>query len=296
MPKPKATKQSRFIKRLNLISVGSLSLVGIACQRKKKKTTSFRMPKGVHYQVKKGDTLYNIARNCGFSVKTLMNANQLYVTELDVGQILFLPYLKTIPYELTQSKRFVQTPNSTYYETEPQQQPTKQRSLSNRTRPKIVSRYEWGALPSKPNSSPMGKVKKITLHHTSEYPGMGYRSDRDVVRSIARYHRDTLGWADIGYHYVIGRDGKVYEGRPAKLQGAHVGGHNENNLGISMAGNFVSKLPSETQLSTLKSLLSIKFKEHGLSTHQLFGHRDFKATECPGEALYQWLLLYKLNS
>ena len=85
----------------------------------------------------------------------------------------------------------------------------------------IVSRSDWGAQPLKPNHDPMEGVTRITLHHTAEVPGMGAGGDAEAVRAIQRYHRDTKDWADIGYHWLIGRDGRVYEGRVPSAQGAH---------------------------------------------------------------------------
>lgn len=270
--------------------------MGVSCQRNER-LSHHEIKKKFRYRIKKGDTLYHIAKTCGLSVEEVMAANGLHVTELDVGQVIVLPELNEFPYGLVMPKPATITELDPVAapETWSPQQYQKLFAPQPKATLQMVSRREWGALPPKSNNTPMGRVKKITLHHTSEYPGMDKLGDREVIRAIAKYHRNRLGWADIGYHFLIGRDGKVYEGRPAALQGAHTGGHNQNNLGISMVGNFVSKLPSERQLFALKSLLATKYREYGLSTRDLYGHRDFKATECPGEALYRWLRVYKAN-
>jgi peptidoglycan recognition protein len=154
----------------------------------------------------------------------------------------------------------------------------------------FVPRAAWGAEPLKGNHDPLGPVQRITLHHTDEHAGMRGRSDLEVVHAIQAYHRDTLGWADIGYHYLVGRDGRVYEGRALTAQGAHSGGaNNRNNLGVSVIGNFSSGLPPAAQLEALASFLADRRTAYGLSGAALLGHRDFGATECPGNALYAWL-------
>jgi LysM repeat protein len=290
MPDSKQEKLSSFMNRRHLLGLVPLAFLGISCQRKRL-ALGPSYTQEVYYRVKKGDTLYRIAQACSLSMATLMSVNRLYVTELDVGQVLILPNLSKVPHELSQPRTVPDL--KTFPLEEPKNRLISQGSQNPRLH--IVTRGQWGALTTKSNSNAMGKIKKITLHHTSEYPGMNNLGDKEVIRAIAKYHRDRLDWADIGYHFLIGRDGKIYEGRPAHLQGAHTGGHNENNLGISMVGNFVNKLPSQRQLTALKLLLSSKFQEYGLSTANLYGHRDFKATECPGEALYRWLQVYKFS-
>jgi LysM repeat protein len=277
------------LSRRRILQIGSFSLLGVSCRRR----SGFELPDASHsvrYHVKPGDTLFYIAKSSGLSVEQIMDANRLQLTELNVGQQLMLPGLNRVPLALRlprpenpDTKNIVNQLN----------QPNPADIHNKNYKPTIVKRKDWGASPTKSNVNPMGKVSRITLHHTSEYPGMDKLSDVHVIRKIAHHHRNNLKWADIGYHYLIGRDGKIYEGRPSIYQGAHTGGHNKNNLGISMVGNFINVIPSTKQLSALKSLLSYKFNEYNLSPKNLYGHRDFKATECPGEALYLWMFLYK---
>jgi N-acetylmuramoyl-L-alanine amidase len=154
----------------------------------------------------------------------------------------------------------------------------------------MVARAAWGAQPLRANHDPLGAVSRITLHHTDEHAGMRGRPDAEVVRAIQRYHQDQLGWADIGYHYLVGTDGRVYEGRALAAQGAHSGGaNNRNNLGISVIGNFSTQLPAPRQLAALAGFLEDRRRAFGVAPQGLLGHRDLGATECPGDALYAWL-------
>jgi hypothetical protein len=154
----------------------------------------------------------------------------------------------------------------------------------------LVTRAEWGAECLRANHDPMVSISRITLHHTDEHAGMRGKSDVDVVRGIQRYHQDQQGWADIGYHYLVGVDGRIYEGRASSVQGAHSGGaNNVGNLGISIIGNFNDKLPSRRQLDALEAFLEDRREALGLRANALYGHRDLSATECPGVALYEWL-------
>ena len=51
-----------------------------------------------------------------------------------------------------------------------------------------------------------------------------------------------IGWWDIGYSFLIGEDGNVYEGRGWDVVGAHTKGYNDVGLAFSILGNFTSIL------------------------------------------------------
>ena len=154
----------------------------------------------------------------------------------------------------------------------------------------LVRRADWGAAALRENHDPMARVRRITVHHTAELANMDAKSDADLVRAVQVFHQETRGWADIGYHYLIGRDGKVYEGRPLHAQGAHAGGgNNVENLGVSLIGEFVDVLPAPAQLEALRVFLEVQRTKHDVPLDEVHGHRDFKPTECPGQAVYDWL-------
>ncbi|MBN1774435.1 MAG: N-acetylmuramoyl-L-alanine amidase, partial [Deltaproteobacteria bacterium] len=96
----------------------------------------------------------------------------------------------------------------------------------------IVTREAWGASATRCSST--DSKSKMAIHYTvtpSDNPAAR-------VRSIQHYHMDTKGWCDIGYHFLVGTDGSIYEGRPLQMVGAHVGGHNTGNIGVSFIGCF----------------------------------------------------------
>lgn len=106
------------------------------------------------------------------------------------------------------------------------------------------------------------------------------------------------GWSDIGYHYLVGPDGVIYEGRPPDTQGAHVADYNTNRVGVCMIGNFESGNddPTTEQREALEAILTylaVRFDidvEEILSINNnqpaLLGHRNLGSTECPGDDLY----------
>jgi N-acetylmuramoyl-L-alanine amidase len=58
---------------------------------------------------------------------------------------------------------------------------------------------------------------------------------------MQNHHMDRNGWADIGYNFVVGEDGRVYTARGALRVGTHAAGCNSRSLGIAVIGNFTSK-------------------------------------------------------
>jgi N-acetylmuramoyl-L-alanine amidase len=160
----------------------------------------------------------------------------------------------------------------------------------------LVPRRAWTSEPVKQNRNPMGTVTRITVHHTGEHGNWADLPDIEIVQRIERYHRNEKEWAAIGYHFLVGKDGKVYEGRPAQFQGAHTSTQNENNLGISVIGDFMRQPPSGRQLSALKAILDDKRAAYGVSRKRCYGHRDLHASQCPGDALHAWLGRYKAGS
>lgn len=114
------------------------------------------------------------------------------------------------------------------------------------------------------------------------------RAIQDVgAADIRRWHR-AQGWADIGYHYVIRRSGKVEAGRPLETIGSHVKGRNADSVGICLAGglnndtfkpeNNYTPQQWESLIILLKRLL-VKYPKA-----KVRGHRDFpnvhKACPC----------------
>lgn len=127
-------------------------------------------------------------------------------------------------------------------------------------------------------------INEIIVHCSDTPAGKDF-----TVEDIRRWH--TLpppkgrGWSDIGYHYVIYRDGTVHNGRDVDLIGAHCTNHNAHSIGVCYIGGraAVGTSPKDTrtaaQRMTLKELL-IELKRL-YPNAKIYGHRDFAAKACP---------------
>lgn len=136
---------------------------------------------------------------------------------------------------------------------------------------------------------PMVPIHHVTIHHD----GLEALFETDDLAATAarielyrRGHRGR-GWADIGYHFVIDRAGRVWEGRPLDWQGAHVKDRNPGNVGILVMGNFEVQQPTDAQLATLDRHLAATRSYWNVSWSRVLTHREWPGatTLCPGRHL-----------
>jgi hypothetical protein len=157
----------------------------------------------------------------------------------------------------------------------------------------IVTREAWGAARTRCTTRDTTKTR-MAVHYTVTPSSDPARQ----VRGIQRYHMDTRGWCDVGYHFLVGVDGTIYEGRPLELLGSHVGGNNSRNIGVSFVGCFHSSgcesypptRPPEAMIEAGGRLLGTLSRLYGIdiSTATVKGHRDHSgaSTSCPGDHLH----------
>lgn len=128
----------------------------------------------------------------------------------------------------------------------------------------------------RPDDTPRGRVEAIRRMHTAPPP-------------------QGRGWRDIGYHWLIDRDGTVLPGRPETEVGAHVAGRNAGTIGVSLFGGLTSQ-PKDAflrnytpaQESALLRLLAEIGRRTAIS--EISGHRQYdKGKACPGFWVPDWL-------
>ena len=72
----------------------------------------------------------------------------------------------------------------------------------------------------------------LVIHHSAFYKADGLAT----LSEIQRLHREDRGWADVGYHFLVDKDGTIYEGRALTVRGAHTAGFNTGSAGICLLG------------------------------------------------------------
>jgi N-acetyl-anhydromuramyl-L-alanine amidase AmpD len=110
-------------------------------------------------------------------------------------------------------------------------------------------------------------------------------------REITEWHL-ARGWATIGYHYVIRRDGEIEQGRPESVAGAHVAGHNYDSIGICLVGGVDDSNQPEAnytddQWKALEHLVRQLLVRYPGSS--VTGHNDWTTGKaCPCFSVPEW--------
>ncbi|XP_071942516.1 peptidoglycan-recognition protein SC2-like [Antedon mediterranea] len=157
--------------------------------------------------------------------------------------------------------------------------------------PNIVSREDWKARPPKERQEMKTPVSFVILHHTYMDECFNFDDCCKEMRKIQDFHMDDRGWWDIGYSYLVGEDGLVYEGRNWTTVGAHAPWYNDKSIGISIMGDYTSKLPNQAAIAAVESLIGCALLNGVLEPdYILYGHRQARnGTECPGDALFKYI-------
>jgi len=119
----------------------------------------------------------------------------------------------------------------------------------------------------------MREVKYIVIHCSATKEGVNVSA-----ATIDTWHK-RRGWNGIGYHYVIGIDGKIEAGRPVNTMGAHVGGGgNRASIGIAYIGGVDANLKAKDTRTEAqkKSLIKIiEILKNIYPQASIHGHRDY---------------------
>ncbi|XP_036334551.1 peptidoglycan-recognition protein SC2 [Rhagoletis pomonella] len=151
----------------------------------------------------------------------------------------------------------------------------------------IISKSQWGGRTATSKTNLANSLAYTVIHHTAGNYCSTQSACFKELRSMQNYHMDTLDWADIGYNFLIGGDGQVYEGRGWNTVGAHATNWNSKSIGISFMGNYNNVQPTAAQISAAKNLLADAVSRGQLKAgYILYGHRQVGTTECPGTNLY----------
>lgn len=125
----------------------------------------------------------------------------------------------------------------------------------------------------------MRKITEIIIHCTGTLPNVS-------PRSIKNYHVNSLKYKDVGYNFIISKDGMIWRGRPISEIGAHCIGHNTNSIGIAYIGGLKSDgttantITKEQRISMLRLINALKVIFELNNTH-IRMHNEFANKECP---------------
>jgi hypothetical protein len=185
------------------------------------------------------------------------------------------------------------------------------------SQPRIRSRSEWGGEQCPTRGVNYSRVKAAVVHHTVTANEYTRAQVPAAILAVCRFHRNTNGWNDIGYNFVVDRFGRIWEGRDGGIDeavvGSHAQGYNSQTTGIANLGEFTASPQSDAAIAAMARLIAWKLPNHGVRTSgtvrmtsaggssarypygytrrflHVIGHRDTGQTACPGEQLYYQL-------
>ncbi|XP_029669307.1 peptidoglycan-recognition protein SC2-like isoform X1 [Formica exsecta] len=153
----------------------------------------------------------------------------------------------------------------------------------------VISRAQWGARAPKSPATDLKIIPApyVLIHHSATSGCETQEKCELKVRSIQNYHMDNKRWDDIGYNFIVGEDGNVYEGRGWGKKGAHSIPYNNRSIGVCILGDYSNRTPNATAIEAVAKLIARGVDNDEVkSDYKLLGHRQTWATACPGNDLY----------
>lgn len=146
----------------------------------------------------------------------------------------------------------------------------------------IVGEKTWAIIVPNESSLQVSRrtINRIIVHCTATPEGRV-----ETVESVRRMHK-AKGWADIGYHYLIGLNGERWNGRNVNLVGAHCEGYNANSIGVCYVGGCDKNMKAkDTRTDKQKTALIALLKDLRklYPKAKIVSHRDLdrKGKACP---------------
>lgn len=138
---------------------------------------------------------------------------------------------------------------------------------------------------SKVQFNQRSRTDAIFVHCSATKPEM------DIgVETIRMWHKQQ-GWLDVGYHFIIKRDGTVEEGRPVNVVGSHVKDWNSRSVGVCLVGGVDAKGKFEAnftpaQMNSLRNKLEELMRQYPDAA--LMAHHSVAAKACPSFDVKRW--------
>ena len=164
-------------------------------------------------------------------------------------------------------------------------------------RPNILSRQAWGAQNANGEMKPH-KPAHITVHHTASAQNRS-RSTAEKIQALQRFSQqpgklsgggEKPAWPDVPYHFYIGVDGQIAEGRDINFAGdTNTDYDPTGHVLIVLEGNFEDEEPSAEQTKALDELALWVAVNWQISSDEIKSHKDYASTLCPGRHLQNLL-------
>ena len=111
------------------------------------------------------------------------------------------------------------------------------------------------------------------------------------LTEIRKWHVQDNGWRDVGYHYIIRRNGEVELGRSIRDTGAHAAGYNHKSVSVCRVGGMAEDNSAEANFTAQQwtALLDlVKQLKSNYPNADVIGHNEISEKECPSFDVQKW--------
>lgn len=156
----------------------------------------------------------------------------------------------------------------------------------------LISRIEWQAKP--PTEEPdvfIHPASYVIINHTATENCTTRLQCIRYTRAFQRYHIETRQWFDIGYNFLVGADGNVYDGRGWHKVGAHTRYYNHVSIGVAFIGTFENVKAPKEQVAAFWRLMREGVRKGYISRkYRIFAARQLRPSDSPGRELYEQMM------
>jgi len=157
-------------------------------------------------------------------------------------------------------------------------------------KPRVISKAEWGGGPSSGTMTSQFPVS-LTVHHEGTPKPLLPGDDPELqLRNLQKYGWAQKNWPDLPYHFLIDRDGNIYEGRdPMKAGDTNTAYDPRGKLLITAMGNTEIQAPTQKQIDAMTDLMACACDYYNIPPETVKGHMEYTPTDCPGKYLYPYV-------
>ncbi|XP_063546739.1 peptidoglycan recognition protein-like isoform X2 [Cydia strobilella] len=165
-----------------------------------------------------------------------------------------------------------------------------------------ITREDWLARDMTGNNTvaQFAPLKLVVVQHTVSPECHRFTNCAAELRNLQNYFLESkhLGY-DIPYNYLIGNEGRVYQGRGWNREGAHTRGFNRCSLGVAFIGDYREELPIHSRVTDLQLQRFNMLLEDGVTLgflrpdYSILPAKDVQDSASPGSNLYR--ALHKLD-
>ncbi|XP_069364814.1 peptidoglycan recognition protein-like isoform X1 [Maniola hyperantus] len=160
-----------------------------------------------------------------------------------------------------------------------------------------ITRDMWLAQPFNHSeiAENMSPVMLVIIQHTVSSQCTGYSQCAAELRNIQGYYIKDMNY-DIPYNFLIGNDGRVYEGRGWNIEGAHTFGYNRCSLGVGFIGDYREDILNHARVTASQLNRTRMMFDEGVRRgflrpdFQVVGAKDLSDTASPGSNLYNAII------